>query len=70
MHSNFFNNGKKTYLIAEIGVNHNGSVQIAKKLIKIAKKIGMDAVKFQSFKAEKLSSTTTKLTEYQKKKPY
>jgi N,N'-diacetyllegionaminate synthase len=67
MHSNFFNNGKKTYLIAEIGVNHNGSVQIAKKLIKIAKKIGMDAVKFQSFKAEKLSSTTTKLTEYQKK---
>ena len=67
MHSNFFKNRKKTYLIAEIGVNHNGSVKIAKKLIKIAKKIGMDAVKFQSFKAEKLSSKKTELTEYQKK---
>ena len=54
MHSNFFYNRKKTYLIAEIGVNHNGSIKIAKKLIRIAKKIGMDAVKFQSFKAEKL----------------
>ncbi len=67
MHSNFFKNRKKTYLIAEIGVNHNGSIKIAKKLIRIAKKIGMDAVKFQSFKAEKLSSTKTELTDYQKK---
>ncbi len=67
MHSNFFKNRKKTYLIAEIGVNHNGSIEIAKKLIKIAKKIGMDAVKFQSFKADKLSSKKTKLTNYQKK---
>ncbi len=67
MHSNFFNNRKTTYLIAEIGVNHNGSIKIAKKLIKTAKKIGMDAVKFQSFKAEKLSLKRTQLTAYQKK---
>ena len=45
----------RTTIIAEIGVNHNGSIKIAKKLIRIAKKIGMDAVKFQSFDAKKLS---------------
>ena len=67
MHSNFFKKRKKTYLIAEIGVNHNGSIKIAKKLIRIAKKIGMDAVKFQSFDAKKLSSKKTKLTDYQKR---
>ena len=39
----------KTFVIAEIGVNHNGSVKIAKKLISSAKKSKADAVKFQSF---------------------
>ena len=38
---------KKTFLIAEIGINHNGSVSEAKKLIKLAKKYDFDAVKFQ-----------------------
>jgi len=38
---------KKTYLIAEIGINHNGSLSDAKKLIKLAKKYDFDAVKFQ-----------------------
>jgi len=38
---------KKTFLIAEIGINHNGSLKIAKKLILLAKKTGFDAVKFQ-----------------------
>jgi N-acetylneuraminate synthase len=38
---------KKTFLIAEIGINHNGSVKIAKDLILLAKKTGFDAVKFQ-----------------------
>ena len=38
---------KKPYLIAEIGINHNGSIDIAKKLIKNAKDCGFDAVKFQ-----------------------
>ena len=38
---------KKPFLIAEIGINHNGSVNIAKKLIDLAKKYNFDAVKFQ-----------------------
>ena len=42
-----FNNRKKPFLIAEIGINHNGSIEIAKKLIDLAKKYEFDAVKFQ-----------------------
>ena len=38
---------KNTFLIGEIGINHNGSLSHAKTLIKLAKKIGFDAVKFQ-----------------------
>ena len=38
---------KKPYLIAEIGINHNGSLDLAKKLIKQAKLFNFDAVKFQ-----------------------
>ena len=38
---------KKPYLIAEIGINQNGSVELAKKIIKIAKENNFDAVKFQ-----------------------
>ena len=68
MYSKFFNRKKNTFIIAEIGVNHNGSVAICKKLIKFAKKFGADAVKIQSFKANKLSTKKTVLTKYQKKK--
>ena len=42
-----FNNRKKPFLIAQIGINHNGSIEIAKKLIDLAKKYEFDAVKFQ-----------------------
>ena len=45
---------KKTIFIAEAGVNHNGKVSMAKKLIDIAKKANADFVKFQIFKAEDL----------------
>ena len=38
---------KKPFLIAEIGINHNGSIRIAKKIIDLAKKYNFDAVKFQ-----------------------
>ena len=38
---------KKPFLIAEIGINHNGSIKIAKKIIDLAKKYNFDAVKFQ-----------------------
>lgn len=53
------------FIIAEAGVNHNGSVELAKKLIDVAAKAGADAVKFQTFKADKLVSKTAKKAEYQ-----
>jgi len=49
-----------TFIIAEIGVNHNGKKNIAKKLILKAKKAGANAVKFQTFKASDLASPTSK----------
>ncbi len=62
-----FKNLKKIYIIAEIGVNHNGNLKLAKKLILNAKKAGANAVKFQTFKAEQLALPDTKKTQYQKK---
>ena len=44
------------YVIAEIGVNHEGSIEKAKELIDLAKEGGADAAKFQTYKAEKLAS--------------
>ena len=44
------------YVIAEIGVNHEGSLDLAKKLIELAKEGGADAAKFQTYKAESLAS--------------
>ena len=44
------------YIIAEIGVNHEGSIEKAKELIELAQKGGADAAKFQSYKANKLAS--------------
>ena len=58
----------KTIIIAEIGVNHNGSLQIAKKLIDEAKKAQVDYVKFQSYITDKLLIPGTKLASYQKNK--
>ncbi|ASK78113.1 N-acetylneuraminate synthase [Paraphotobacterium marinum] len=57
----------KTFIIAEAGVNHNGSLKLAKKLIDEASEAGADAVKFQTFKAEKLVSKHAEKAEYQKK---
>ena len=42
----------KVIIIAEAGVNHNGDIQLAKKLIDVAVDAGVDYVKFQTFKAE------------------
>ena len=50
------NSGSKPYIIAEIGVNHEGSLDLAKKLIDYAKEGGADAAKFQSYKADTLAS--------------
>lgn len=58
---------KKTYIIAEAGVNHNGDINIAKKLVLEAKKIGADCIKFQTFKTEKLIIPSAPKASYQLK---
>ncbi|WP_414838646.1 N-acetylneuraminate synthase [Carnobacterium sp. TMP28] len=55
----------KTFIIAEAGVNHNGSIELAKELIKKGAEAGVDAVKFQSFKADKLVTIHAKKADYQ-----
>ena len=55
----------KTLIIAEAGVNHNGSLELAKKLIDVAVEAGVDIVKFQTFKAEKIASKQAIKAEYQ-----
>lgn len=54
-----------TFIIAEAGVNHNGSLEIAKKLVDIAAESGADAIKFQTFKAEKVATGKAIKAEYQ-----
>ena len=58
---------KKALIIAEAGVNHNGDLNLAKKLIEVAAKSGADFVKFQSFKAELCVSKNAKKAAYQLK---
>lgn len=58
---------KRTIIIAEAGVNHNGDIALAKQLIDVAAEAGVDYVKFQTFKADKLVSKEAKQAEYQKK---
>jgi N,N'-diacetyllegionaminate synthase len=55
----------KTVIIAEAGVNHNGSLELAKKLIDVASEAGVDYVKFQTFKADKLVTRSAKKASYQ-----
>jgi sialic acid synthase SpsE len=54
-----------TYIIAEAGVNHNGSLDIAKKLVKAAATAGADAVKPQIFSAKRRATNSAKMAEYQ-----
>lgn len=56
-----------TIIIAEAGVNHNGSVKLAKQMIEEAAKAGADYIKFQTFKPEKLVSKYAQKADYQKK---
>ncbi|GBF12458.1 N-acetylneuraminate synthase [Tepidibacillus sp. HK-1] len=55
------------YVIAEAGVNHNGDINLAKKLIDVAKEAGADAIKFQTFISEKVVSRHAPKAEYQNK---
>jgi N,N'-diacetyllegionaminate synthase len=54
------------FIIAEAGVNHNGDIELASELIYAAKETGVDAVKFQSFHADKLVNKTAEKAQYQK----
>ena len=58
---------RRVFIIAEAGVNHNGSIKIAKKMIDAAKRAGADAVKFQTFKAENVVCADVRKAEYQQK---
>lgn len=57
---------EKVLIIAEAGVNHNGNYENAKKLLLAGAEAGVDYVKFQTFKADKLVSKDTEKAEYQK----
>lgn len=58
---------KHVLIIAEAGVNHNGSIEHAKRLIDKAVEAGVDIIKFQTFKSEKLVSKAARLAEYQQR---
>lgn len=64
----YIGEGEPCYIIAEAGVNHNGDLRLAKKLVKTAAKAGADAVKFQTFSAESITTRTAKKAAYQKRK--
>jgi N,N'-diacetyllegionaminate synthase len=57
---------QKVIIIAEAGVNHNGSIEIAKQLVDTAALAGVDYIKFQTFNADKLVSKNTLMADYQK----
>ena len=61
-------NINKTFIIAEAGINHNGSLKKALKLIDVAVSVGANAIKFQTFKTENLATDYAPKAEYQKYK--
>ena len=64
LHGRTIGEGQRCYVIAEAGLNHNGSLQIAKQLVDAAKRAGCDAVKFQTFRASSRISKKVKAVRY------
>ena len=60
-----YRNFEKTYIIAEIGVNHDGSLESAINLVNLAQESGADAVKFQTFTSQDLARRSTPKVKYQ-----
>lgn len=60
------NRDNKVLIIAEIGVNHNGDFDTAKRMIEVAKNCGVDIVKFQTFNVDALTSGQAEMAKYQK----
>ena len=56
---------KKALIIAEAGVNHNGDINVAKRLVEEAALAGADFVKFQTFNAERIVTSASKKASYQ-----
>lgn len=59
--------GHPCFIIAEAGVNHNGDPNLALQLVDVAARMGADAVKFQTFSADKLASPSAQMADYQKR---
>ena len=56
---------KEPFIIAEAGINHNGDIELAKRMILCAKKSGVDAIKFQTFKTEEFIKDKSEMYTYQ-----
>jgi N,N'-diacetyllegionaminate synthase len=65
--SKYIGREEPVYIIAEAGVNHNGDLRLAKQLVDAAKKSGVDAVKFQTYKTDDLVTSKAEMAAYQKK---
>ncbi len=63
----FIGENARVFIIAEAGINHNGSLRLAKKMIDFAKASGADAIKFQTFKAEELVTISAPKVDYQER---